>query len=107
MDGTIKLENNLPADIRHLKGQNAFAKSLKISGKGTLFVCMLAFYNEDEVMAQHRELYFHKPEYIAAKHLPARKMDFNISSYDYCSIKILTGALQPGDEVFLSYEVPD
>ena len=106
MDSAIKLDNNLSADIRHLKGQNAFARGLNINGKGTLFVCMVAFYNENEVMAQHQELYFHKPEYMSAKQVPARKSDFSISKYDYCSVKILTGSLSPGDEILLSYEIP-
>jgi hypothetical protein len=104
MDGMIKLNRHEPEKIAHLRGQNAIAGKLHVSGRGTLFVCLLAFYNEGEHHTKHKELYFRHDDYKSAKEIPAVKNGFNISEYDYCVIRILTGSLHPDDEIFLSYQ---
>jgi hypothetical protein len=105
MERSIQLNRNSPAAIAYLRGKNACADHLHIVGKGTLFVCLLAFYNEGDHPARHRELYFYNPAYVSSKKLPAKVSGFNISEYDYCAISILTGSAEPGDEIYLRYKI--
>jgi hypothetical protein len=104
MGAMIKLNQHEPVKIAHLRGQNAVARKLHVSGKGTLFVCLLAFYNEGEHHTKHKELYFRHVDYTSAKEIPPVNKGFAISDYDYCIIRILTGSLSPEDEIFLSYQ---
>jgi hypothetical protein len=105
MLGTIKIDRKLPVKLEQPKGQRAVVTDLHLEGQGILFACLLAFYKDDSSEAAHKELFFHHPEYISAKHLPPRRDDFDISGFDHCIVKILTGSLHPEDEIVLSYSL--
>jgi hypothetical protein len=100
----IKLDRNATTSLINLRGKGVLAKGLQVVGSGTLFVCLLEFYNEGESAWQHQELFFHLPVYKSSKLLPPRQKDFNIGRFDYCKVKILTGSLHPEDEILLSYQ---
>lgn len=100
----IKLHKEQAIPISHLKGGKAIASHLQIKGKGTIFVCLLAFYKDgQDKEAHHEELFFNTPDFRQSTSLPARKKDFDISPYDFCRVKMLTGNIWPEDEISLVY----
>lgn len=105
MSGILKLDRKVPIEITALQGKKIAPIALCVEGAGKILACLVGFYKKGDSVAKHEEIFFHLPDYRQSQTLPAPLHQMDISAYDTCEIKILSGSLHSADEVVFIYKI--